>query len=203
MAEIVSCPHCERSLRVLDDLFGKQVKCPTCGATFIVRTARAGQNPPESPFEEVPEDETTPKERPSAIRQRLAAMEEQATLRRSQEDLDEDDGGYDEVNQRTSRSDRPRRRRFRGKPHRGNLILIFGVLAWLSGLGFIFGPMAWVMGNNDLAEMQAGKMDRRGESLTSAGRLLGIIATVFTLISGLCGIGLFLFFLIMGLRTRH
>jgi hypothetical protein len=42
----------------------------------------------------------------------------------------------------------------------------------------LLGPIAWVLGNNDLAEMRSGRMDRDGEGLTNAGRICGIIGTV-------------------------
>lgn len=70
------------------------------------------------------------------------------------------------------------------KPHRGAMILVFGILGFL--LCFIFGIVAWVMGNRDMQEMRAGVMDRSGEGLTNAGRILGIIAAILNLI----GIGL-------------
>jgi hypothetical protein len=61
------------------------------------------------------------------------------------------------------------------KPHRGVIILVFGIL------GFVvcpfFGIAAWVMGNTDLEEIDAGWMDPTGRDLTKAGRICGIVAT--------------------------
>src|SRR5262245_17229135 len=51
MATEVSCPSCERALRVPDDLLGALVKCPSCQATF---TAGAPQPPPRQ--EEAPRE---------------------------------------------------------------------------------------------------------------------------------------------------
>jgi len=67
------------------------------------------------------------------------------------------------------------------KPHRGTLILTLGILSFVC-CGLLAIP-AWIMGNTDLAEMRAGRMDRAGEGLTNAGRILGIIETVFMLIA--------------------
>src|SRR5262245_43914396 len=53
------------------------------------------------------------------------------------------------------------------KPHRGVMILVFGILSWCVCL--IFGIVAWVMGNSDLREMREGRMDPSGESMTQAG----------------------------------
>lgn len=62
------------------------------------------------------------------------------------------------------------------KPHCGTLVLVLGIL----GLG-LCGPLriaAWIMGQGDLKEMDAGQMDPSGRSLTNAGRICGIIATI-------------------------
>jgi hypothetical protein len=62
------------------------------------------------------------------------------------------------------------------QPHRGVLILVFGILGLV--MCQIFSIVAWVMGKSDLAEMDAGRMDPEGRSLTKAGQILGIIGTL-------------------------
>ena len=97
--------------------------------------------------------------------------------RRERDDEDDDDD-------RPSRR-RSRRRRSSGRdylPHRGGLILAFGIIALVSGLGFIFGPIAWIMGNSDMAEIQNGNMDPEGEGMTQTGKILGMIATILSLV---------------------
>ena len=69
------------------------------------------------------------------------------------------------------------------KPHRGGMILAFGILGLV--VCFILGIFAWIMGNNDLAEMRAGTMDPSGEGLTQAGRIIGMITCILT-IAGFC-----------------
>jgi hypothetical protein len=66
------------------------------------------------------------------------------------------------------------------KPHRGILILVFGIL----GIAFCFpfGIAAWIMGGGDLREMRAGRMDPSGQDMTQAGYVIGIVATVLALI---------------------
>lgn len=61
--------------------------------------------------------------------------------------------------------------------HRGGLILAFGLLGWV--VCFPFGIAAWIMGNHDLREMTGGRMDRSGEGLTRAGKILGIVQVCF------------------------
>jgi RNA polymerase subunit RPABC4/transcription elongation factor Spt4 len=62
-----------------------------------------------------------------------------------------------------------------GQPHRGALILTFGIL----GIACCtpFGIAAWIMGNRDLGEIAAGRMDPAGQGITQAGRICGIVAT--------------------------
>ena len=80
-------------------------------------------------------------------------------------------------------------------PHRGVLILVLGIIGIVCC--FICGIIAWVMGNNDLREIDAGRMDPSGRGLTQAGKIcgmvgviLGIIAIVINLIAFLAGGGL-------------
>ncbi|MEM7307478.1 MAG: hypothetical protein AAF682_12445 [Planctomycetota bacterium] len=66
------------------------------------------------------------------------------------------------------------------KSHRGVMILVFGILGIL--LCQIFAILAWVMGNNDLKEIDAGRMDPEGRSLTQIGKILGIISIALTVV---------------------
>ena len=61
------------------------------------------------------------------------------------------------------------------KPHRGSVILAFGILGLV--VCQLFGVAAWVMGNNDLKEMDRGYTDPTGRELTKTGRILGMVAT--------------------------
>jgi hypothetical protein len=101
-----------------------------------------------------------------------AARDERA-LGRNGRSEDEDD--YDRPAQR------PRRRDY--LPHRGTTILVCGILSVVTGLGFIFGPMAWAMGNTDLHEIRAGRMDPEGEGAVNAGRICGMIGTVLGILT--------------------
>jgi hypothetical protein len=103
--------------------------------------------------------------------------------RRKRRDFDDDDADHD---------DRPRRRRGpRYAPHRGGMILAFGIIGLVGGfiiyLPAIFGLLAWIMGNSDLREMREGRMDPEGESMTNVGRILGIITVVLTVVGTLIG----------------
>jgi hypothetical protein len=95
---------------------------------------------------------------------------------------DEDDDDED---------DRPRRRR--REPHRGQTILILGIAS--IAVIHLLGPIVWWMGSVDLRKMREGRMDRRGESETRIGYILGIVATVIMGISLVIGLLIFAMFI--------
>ena len=67
------------------------------------------------------------------------------------------------------------------KPDRGVMILVFGILGVVCC--FAFGIAAWVMGNGDLSEMDAGRMDATGRGLTTAGKIIGIVSVGLAILS--------------------
>jgi hypothetical protein len=77
-------------------------------------------------------------------------------------------------------------------PHRGVMILVFGILGLV--VCIIFGILAWIFGNADLAEMNAGRMDPSGRGLTSAGRILGMIACILAIV----GVAIWILVLVAG-----
>ncbi len=79
------------------------------------------------------------------------------------------------------------------KPHRGVLILVLGILAWV--ICFPCGIAAWIMGNSDLKEMDTGTMDPSGRGMTLAGKICGMILTILMI---LAFVGGFLAALIVG-----
>lgn len=71
--------------------------------------------------------------------------------------------------------------------------LVLGILGLV--LCQILGPIAWVMGNNEVNAIDAGKRNPANRSTAQAGKILGIIGTVFLII----GVAVLLFFLVIGL----
>lgn len=72
------------------------------------------------------------------------------------------------------------------QPHRGSLILVFGILSLV--MCAPLGPVAWYLGTQDLKAMNAGTMDPLGRDTTQAGRICGIIGTVFLILG--CGLAI-------------
>src|SRR5947209_5672693 len=167
---ILNCPQCQRQLRVPGELLGKKVKCPTCEVVFTA----------EAPKEELPAAAPGESEQARPLPPSTGAEYREAPAGPRPSSKEE---YYDEGDDERRSFGRSFRRDL--VPHRGGLILTLGILS-LVICGFL-GPFAWVMGNNDLAEMRAGRMNREGEGLTQAGRICGIIATVLLLISCTCG----------------
>ncbi|MCL2700559.1 MAG: DUF4339 domain-containing protein [Phycisphaerae bacterium] len=71
------------------------------------------------------------------------------------------------------------------KPHRGTMILIFGIVGlvtFLCCLTIIFSILAWVLGQSDLRAMREGRMDPSGQGITNGGRICGIVGVVLYLV---------------------
>jgi hypothetical protein len=167
MPEVINCPSCQRKLQVPEALIGQDVQCPTCGATFTASAASAGPAAPPPPVL----IETPPQEQPSP-----AADWDERRPRDVRRDSGYPDDDYEEDYGR-----RPARRRRSYAPHRGNGILTMGILSivffFIPLIGLTLGIIAWIMGNQDIAEIHAGRMDPEGESSVSGGRVCGIIGT--------------------------
>ena len=73
-------------------------------------------------------------------------------------------------------------------PHRGPIVLGLGITGWFLWFCPLLCVCAWLLGNIDLREMRAGRMDPAGAGMTQAGRVLGMILTIVWIIA--FGIGL-------------
>jgi predicted Zn finger-like uncharacterized protein len=176
MSDTITCPSCQRTLRVPESLLGQLVKCPTCQQTFTATLGANGAAEAPPPANEAP---PPPRDR---------REDEPPRPPRRDEDYDDRPRREDDYD------DRPRRRRRRyQQEHRGPLIMTLGILSFFVG-GPILGLIAWIMGSNDLKEMRAGRMDPEGESQTNTGRICGMISTLIGGIAllgvlGCCAIG--------------
>jgi uncharacterized membrane protein YidH (DUF202 family) len=81
------------------------------------------------------------------------------------------------------------------RPHRGTVVLVLGILGLVCCV--ICGIIAWVMGNNDLRDMNAGRMDPAGRGLTQAGKICGMISVILAIV----GIVIWLLMMMIGVST--
>jgi predicted outer membrane repeat protein len=150
MAEIITCPACQRKLQVPESFYGQTVQCPECRQLFVA-------NPHAESVQATP---------PAAVPAPIAPPDV-PPLGAS--------GAYDERDELHDRLPLWRNT----APHRGGAILALGIIALVIPCAdIICAPIAWIMGNNDLREIRAGRMDQSGEGMTQAGRIIGIVASV-------------------------
>jgi hypothetical protein len=184
MSQLFACPDCKKHLQVPDGLMGKKVQCPECKQTF---TARVAAEPAKPTAVTTSSSKPTPSTIPAWDKKDSSSSRSDSGKKKRQDDDDDDD---DEDDDRSPRRRRSSARRSYAVPHRGGMILAFGLISLL-GCIFIFGIIAWIMGNSDLAEMRAGRMDPEGEGLTQAGRILGMVSTIIVLVTILVVFGIF------------
>jgi hypothetical protein len=172
MNETVACPGCQRQLQVPEQYIGQRVQCPECQHMFVATTTAVSAHP-------VPTSSAPPpaESRPRSKSARYDDDEDETPRRRR--DLDDDDD-LDDFHH-------PRRLRNRFTPHRGGMIMALGLVALVGGLSLcgvpaILGPVAWALGSWDLREIREGRMDPEGASMTQAGQVCGIVATVLLIL---------------------
>jgi predicted Zn finger-like uncharacterized protein len=207
---LIVCPECKKNLQVPENLLGQTVQCPECKHTFT-----AAEPPPKNVSTETTATPPSPPNTPEWDRKVSSATGKRRASGKDDDEKDEKKDSYDvddrddddddradgDDEEREERRRRRRRRRERssrnyGVPHRGGMILAFGLIGLIGNfvvlgpLALIFAIMAWVMGNTDMAEIQSGRMDPEGEGMTQTGRILGIIGTILgsLYVLALCGL---------------
>src|SRR5688500_13402041 len=84
----------------------------------------------------------------------------------------------------------------------GTLMLVLGILSIV--VCGILGPFAWVMGDNALAALDRGEGDPNERGTVTAGRICGIIGTVFLILGILMVIAyLVIVFLFIGVAATQ
>jgi hypothetical protein len=184
MTTVVACPACQLNVRVPQEMLEQPVQCPDCGHTFTAAAAGSitSKAPPPLPAGDVPEWEK-PRKSTAAEEEFESPLEEDEDEEEKQRRKRKRDKGksgpssktYDDLMKR-------QRQKAKGTPHRGVMILIFGIVAvgCPTLIGLVFGILAWNWGTNDLNEMMCGRMDPDGETLTKVGRILGLVGVCLT-----------------------
>jgi hypothetical protein len=176
MPEMIKCSQCNAPLRVPEHLLGKEVSCPSCQTVFTA-SVRA-ESDSEAQQLAQPEDATADQQRVTDRPQRPNRHDEP------------DDDFEDEDHPR-----RPRRRDHYPYGDRSGMVLAFGIVStvfilfscvFALVLGIIpvgiigvgTGAAAWILGRKDLAAMETGDRDPRGQAMTNAGMICGMIGTI-------------------------
>ena len=169
----MTCTGCGQTLRVADEHAGKKARCPACGTIAQVPWDGAAEVQPvvepSNPF---------------------AAASQPAPVGNPFSDRPEE-----KANPYASPSVPTIGSRAIGRPHRGGLVLAFGIIGIVCCMPF--GIAAWVMGASDLSEIRAGRMDPSGESMTRVGMILGIVSV------GIAVLGLVLNIGVMAVGALH
>src|SRR5262245_43765223 len=217
MAIEIFCPACNRTLRVPDEHAGKQVRCPACQQISI---APGGEAPPGPAKESRWHLRTAggPTYGPLGWPQ-VQEWAAEGRISPGCQLADDADGTWRPATDFFPNLHRPEVKpaisgpqtypwtaeqlaepgaatRQYVNPHRGGLILVLGLLGFMTCP--IFSLMAWVMGSHDLAEMRAGRMDRSGEGLTQAGQVLGMILSLLCIMACVLVLFVFLLFAVAG-----
>ncbi|MDB5307114.1 MAG: pknB [Gemmataceae bacterium] len=182
---------------VADSMNRVRGKRPASAREFLTRleagpTAATAPRPlpPLIPHEPGKDEVKNPNDGLSPERDRIMDRLERMEKSIVQEDSDEVAALIEEVEVELvppAKTGRPkgRKRAQELRPHRGGLLTTLGLLSFC--IPFPLGPIAWVIGNLDLAEIEAGRMDPSGEAATRTGRLCGKLATFFLLCVFLLG----------------
>ncbi len=161
MPMLVSCPHCNKSLRVPDNLLGQTVKCPGCQNAFATtsdESASASSEPSRRPV-----TEASVSDRP----RRRQADEEQPRRRSKEDDYDdvEDERSrqpdieedFDDEDDRRQRRGRKRRRAKEAVTAPGIALIVVGALGTfvaLANLGLILAGFGFNAGGQNAPGFQ-------------------------------------------------
>jgi predicted Zn finger-like uncharacterized protein len=201
----ISCPSCNKALRVPDASLGRKVRCPACSTAF---TAEA---PPEEETEGI---QTAPTSDSGAAasetdEEESDAIRKEPVPRRKRPPAAEEPEEEDEDAPRRGRRRRGRDPRAPKRSHHGPIVMTLGILSmifplvglvllvccgalgsWLSAilalLAIGLGLPAWIMGQRDLGAMRRGEMDFSGETATKGGWICGIVGTILGAVCMIC-----------------
>lgn len=168
MAIEFTCSGCSNTLRVPDEHAGKHARCPQCSSVNVIPGSSSHQPAAAPPNDLFGGMETSNPAKPeNEFSQPIHSGYQPA---------------YSQPHSNPYATPNAQGSRYY-TPHRGGIILTFGILAIFCNFLLIPGIISWVMGASDLKQMKAGTMDPSGHGITMAGMVLGIVMTaMFALI---------------------
>jgi hypothetical protein len=189
MTTVVACPSCQRNVQVPHEMLEQLVACPECGQTFTPTQPGSFTSAP-SDRSDVPEWDKPPQPSGEADEEFASPLEDEpddAERPKRKRAKSKSSSTYDDLMKRQLK-------RAKANPHRGVLILVFGIVAIVFAcapfVGLTFGILAWNWGTNDLNEMESGRMDPDGRTLSNVGRILGLVGAglccLLMLVNGVC-----------------
>jgi phage FluMu protein Com len=194
MSISLACSECDKKLKVADTAAGKKIRCPVCKAIVAVPEAEDFVEPDE-------DEDTAVSEKPTKKPSKSTSKSHRppSRKRRDEDDDDFEDEEEEEEERRPKKKKKKKRRQFDDRrggdvPHRGITILIMGLASILFGCfpiaAWYLGYRAMSMANEDLDDMERGRVDRSGKGLVLTGKVCGIIGCVLGVIWIVIAVGL-------------
>ena len=229
------CKSCGRLLRVPDGSGGKKAKCPSCSETLDVPQQKIdlGKPQPTNPQQPIPspnraaqrpQQPPTPSGAPTPPTAYPTSQPNPAPYPQQQSAYPQQQAPnpYAAPPQPGYPPSGPAYGAAMGPPHRGGMILAFGIVSLVSsiigmpcilcisfispilfgGLATGFGITSWKMGTTDLAKIKRGEVPMQAQSQIQTGYVLGIIGTILGILNLLAAAGLVAFFIFIAMNDQ-
>jgi hypothetical protein len=192
MPSQVSCPSCDLTLRIKDELIGKRVKCPQCAVTFLASQDRSDNlgisSVPQAKSEPASRMETEQLDKVRSLgipnRGRMILTLGISSIVCTSLDILATIPGIFAFGAATCCCGA-----FTGGLSAAAVGIVWSVLSLvLSGGAVGTGLPGWMMGHRDLAEIRAGKMDGEGQGQITTGWIMSMIGTMVGGLGLLCGV---------------
>ena len=152
----ISCNNCQAILRVADEHAGKSARCPQCSTVIPI---------PLTPLESPPNE--------------TSSSNESGYWNEKTQDVPGGSNPYATPKPTPNPYANPTAMGGLGlQPHRGPLILTLGITSLVCFCLFFAAIPAIIMANEDLRKMDNGIMNADGRSITTAGKVIGIVALI-------------------------
>lgn len=205
--EIITCPSCQRKLRLPESIGSKHLQCPMCAQTFEAASVLAEQVPEPSATAEALFTPRTLQDRSPTRSAEVEPLLPDSGERRGEVTCphcharvpagflccEKCGAELESTVRRTPAPSRVSAPAHDLAPHRGGLVLTLGIVGLVLGLTGLLSPIglplsigAWATGHSDLNRMREHVMDPAGEGSTHTGWICGIVGTALNVACGSC-----------------